>query len=348
MVPQGAMRFFRFGGIYMKVGVFSNLRGGPGRFTPYLGENPGHLEFVLLPGEPDRAHLPELKEAGCEALIYFNDHKESPDYFEELARLGVRYLVTCSAGYDQFDLDAMKACGIRGANVPQYSPNAIAEHTVMMALALLRHLKVQFRHIREHQFGVRGLAGREMRNMKVGIVGYGRIGRVTAECLSGFHPKEILFYDHHKKEGGPARQVSLEELYRTSDIILFHCSYTEANHHMVNDKTLREMKDGVVLVNSARGPLFDTEAILRGLASGKIGALGLDVIENEMALRRDKGELTKETEALLDRLLAYDNVIYTSHTAFLTDEAERNMAETTVENLREYAETGQCGNELVH
>lgn len=184
--------------------------------------------------------------------------------------------------------------------------------------------------------------------MVVGIVGAGRIGYTTIQCLSGFHPKAILAYDIY--ENNDVRQyasyVTLDELYAKADVIIFHCAYTKENYHMVNDEAIQAMKDGVVLVNSARGPLFDTQSVLRGLHSGKIGALGIDVIEGEGALRKSSGS-QKDVASDIRKLLSYENVIFTAHTAFYTDQADYNLCETTIQNLRQYAQTGSCDNELI-
>lgn len=331
----------------MKVGVFNNVRGGKDRFMPYVPHDSG-LELVELPYPPTEEAFAILGAEQCRGLIYYDDQKEGEEFYRTIADKGVKYVVTCSAGYDHFDLDLMKKYGIKGANVPKYSPNAVSEYTVMVVLALLRKLRVQFDHVRSHSYGIAGLQGRELRNMVVGIIGAGRIGYTTMQCLSGFKPKKILACDMYPNDAVRqyADYVPLEELYRRADVIIFHCAYTEENYHMVNDGTIAMMKKGVVLVNSARGPLFDTEAVLRGLNSGAIGALGLDVIEGEGALRQETDQ-SATVRAVVDALISHENVIYTNHTAFYTDEADRNMNEATVENLLQYEKTGRCDNEVV-
>ncbi len=330
----------------MRVGLFKNVRGGISRFAPYAAQYGNALELVQLPCDPLPYCLDAIGKARCEALIYSNDHKETPEFFAQLAAQGIRYLVTCSSGYDQFDLHAMKTYGIHGANVPQYSPNAISEYTVMIALALLRKLRRQMLRIDAQRFGIDGLRGRELRNMAVGIIGAGHIGRTTIQCLSGFCPREILVYTLHPRWDQPVQYVSLDEIYQRADILIFHCAATSRNYHMVDAKAIQKMKDGIILINSARGTLFDTQAVLDGIESGKIGALGLDVIEGEGALRKAGCE-TSETARILQQLLRHDNVIYTTHTAFYTDQADHTMTQTAMHNLYEYATAGQCRNELV-
>ena len=332
----------------MRVGIFRNVRGGAARFAPYVRLGCDDIELIGLPCEAALDTIETVKKAKCEGLIYYSDHKEDEPFYKALAESGVKYVVTCSAGYDHLNIEAMKRYGIKGANVPRYSPNAISEHTVMIVLALLRKLRTQILRIEHGNFTTTGLQGRELRNMVVGIVGAGRIGYTTIQCLSGFHPKAILAYDIY--ENHDVRQyasyVPLDELYAKADVIIFHCAYTKENYHMVNDEAIQAMKDGVVLVNSARGPLFDTHAMLRGLHSGKIGALGIDVIEGEGALRKSSGA-QKDVASDIRKLLSYENVIFTAHTAFYTDQADYNLCETTIQNLRQYARTGSCDNELI-
>ena len=331
----------------MKIGLFNTVRGGKARFAPYA-EKYKDLELVSFDCPPDMENLDRLKEEGCTALIYTADHKEPEEFFRKLADCGVRYVCCCCAGYDHFDLDAMKKYGLHGANVPVYSPNAISEHTVLLVLAALRHFRKQILQIEKNRYGLAGLQGRELRNMTVGVVGAGRIGFTTIRCLSGFGPKKVYAYDPlpNERVAEYAEYVPLETLYAQCDVIIFHAIYNESSHHMVNRETIRQMKDGVLLVNTSRGGLFDAEAVLWGIESGKLGGVCLDVIEGEGILRK-KPEYETCPIPVLEKLLQHDNVIFSSHSAFYTDEADRNLSEGTVENLEAYAQTGHCDLELV-
>ncbi len=331
----------------MNVGLYSNVRGGAERFLPHLPAT-GELQIITIPYLPTIDHLDELKKTGCEAVIYHQDYVEPESFYQALAETGVKYVMASSAGYDQFNLEAMRKYGLKGANVPKYSPNSVSEYTVMIVLALLRKLRVQFSRIMQHRYHIDGVMGRELRNMVVGIVGAGRIGYTTMQCLSGFGPKQMLAYDLYPNEAVRryASYVPLDELYRTADIVIFHCAYTKDNYHMVDDEAIGKMKPGIILVNSARGQLFDAEAVLRGLDRGIIGAVGMDVFEDEGALRR-KTDKSEAVQAVLSKLLAHENVLYTAHTAFYTDQAEYNLTEGTIENLLQYARTGACDNEVV-
>ena len=332
---------------HMIAGMFNTVSGGIPRFTPYITED---MDIRLVrfdcAAAPDTLHL--LKEAGCDAMIYYSPRKEDDAFFRQIAECGVKYLCTSSTGYDHFNLEAMRKYGLKGANVPAYSPNAISEYTVMVVLSLLRHLRKQILYVENGNYREDGIFGRELRNMEIGIVGAGRIGYTTMQCLSGFHPKKIYAYDPYPndKVREYAQFVSLPELYEKSDIIIYHATYSKANHHMVNREAIAAMKDGVVLVNAARGGLFDAQAVLEGVESGKIGAVGLDVIEGEDVLTK-KARHEECPLPVLGALLKHSNVIFTPHIAYYTDEADRNLAEGTIRNLDEYRTKGFCSNEVV-
>lgn len=331
----------------MKVGIYNTVRGGSARFAPFVREN-DPIALVEFDVPPTLESLDRLRETGCEAMIYTAGYKENEAFFRKIADCGVKYICCCCAGYDHLDLEAMRRYGLKGANVPRYSPNAISEHTVLLVLAALRNLRTQILHVEACNYQYAGLRGREIRNMNIGIVGAGRIGAVTIQCLSGFGPRQIYAYDPYPNQGlrDKATFVTLEELYAQCDIIIYHAIYNEANHHMVNRDTIKTMKDGVLLVNASRGGLFDAEAVLEGLESGKIGGACLDVIEGEDVLRKQP-TYDECPIPILAKLLRHPNVIYTPHTAFYTDEADRNLAEGTIKNLLSYEATGVCDLELV-
>lgn len=331
----------------LNVGVFNTLTGGIKRFLPIAELYKNEIQLVDFACPPTMDNLELIKETGCEALLYYNPKRETDVFFKKMSEMGIRYLSTSSAGYDHFNIEAMKKYGIKGSNVPSYSPNAIAEHTVLLTLSVLRNLREQLDRINRYEYTIEGLMGREIRNMTIGVIGTGRIGCTTIKCLSGFTPKKIYAYSPHPKTGmlEYVEYTDLDFLYQNSDIIIFHCAYDGTNHHMVNAETISKMKDGVVLINTARGALFDTTAVLNAIKSGKIGGLGIDVIEGEGRL---KGRNFKQNPIPeLEELLSYYNVIYTHHSAFFTDEAYRNLSETAIENLVSYARTGECSRELV-
>lgn len=332
----------------MKVGMYSTTTDGEKRFLPYKDKYDKKLELFNFACPPSYENLDKIKEYGCEALIYFNPKHEDEAYFEKLAKMGIRYLCTSSAGFDHFNLEAMRKNGIKGANVPQYSPNAISEHTVLLTLSVLRNYREQIKRIEKAEYGIDGLMGKEIRNQVIGIVGTGRIGSTTVKCLQGFNPKKILAYS--LSENPTLKNIVTyndeDTLYRTCDVIIFHCAATAENYHMINDESLSKMKDGVILINAARGSLFDNSAILKAVKSGKIGGLGIDVIEGEEMLKGTQTDIPCPVPELSE-LLKYPNVTFTRHTAFYTDEAFKNMTMTTIDNLLEYESTGSCVNELI-
>ena len=330
----------------MKVGIYNNVRVGSPRFAPYVKDNA--IELIDFHCPPTRENLHLIHENGCEALIYLNDHKEDEEYFATLKAEGIKYICTGSAGYDHFNLDAMKKLGLKGANVPAYSPNAVTEHTMLMLLGLLRHIRTQVLRVNNHDYTLNGLDGTEIRSLTIGVVGAGRIGYTTLRALNGFSPKKLYAYDPYENDAVKeyATYVPLDELFRTCDVIIFHAILNDANFHMVNRESLATMKDGVMLINTARGPLFDTDAIVEGVESGKIGALGIDVIENEGILKGLKG-VDECPHPAVRQLLTHENVLFTNHSAFFTAEADRTLVEGTIQNLMEYIQTGTCKYELV-
>lgn len=336
----------------MKVGIFNTVRGGVPRFAPYAAQYDGTaypIELIGFDCPPLRENLHLLKDNGCEAMIYFSDHVEDDAFFKTIADNGVKYICCSSAGYDHFNLPAMKRHGLKGSNVPVYSPNAIAEHTVMLTLASLRHLRRQIVNVENNNYTFQGLLGKEMRNQVFGIIGAGRIGRVTMRCLSGFGPKQILAYDPYPNDKAKefATFVSLDDLLAQSDVVILHAIYNEQNHHLISRERIASMKDGAILVNAARGGLVDTEALCEALESGKLSGAALDVIEDEGELKKQGGIFDRCPIPLLERLLRQPNFIFTPHSAFYTDEANRNLSEGTVENLHSYAATGSSQNELI-
>lgn len=283
---------------------------------------------------------------GYDAIAVNAGCKIDEELAAKLKKLGIKYVLTRTAGTDHLDLDALKKQGIRTANVPAYAPNAISEHTVMLLLMLLRKMKLQMKLMQEQYFFLNGLRGRQLESLTVGVIGTGRIGSTTIANLSGFGCK-ILAYDLYendtvKKYG---TYVSMEELLKQSDAIILHCPLTPENHYLINSSTLAMMKDGAILVNTARGGLVDTQAVYQALLDGKLAAFGMDVYEKEGDTQRKDYRGKELDDSLLAKLLAMDQVIYTTHTAFYTDEAIESIIATSLENLAEFVSEGNCKNE---
>ena len=248
---------------------------------------------------------------------------------------------------EKIDKNAIKKCGIKAANVPGYSPNAISEHTVLLILSLLRKMKTQLKRIEEQYFFLNGLRGRELKSMTVGVIGTGKIGTATIQDLSGFGCR-ILANGHHPNPEVQrlAEQVDLETLLEQSDIVVLHCPMSEQNYHMINAGTIQKMKPGALLVNTARGGLVDTQAVYEALQNRRLGGFAMDVYEYENLTARKDYRGKPLDDSLLSGLLAMDQVLFTTHTAFYTDQAIENIVESSLENLASFFRAGESENEI--
>lgn len=270
---------------------------------------------------------------GKEAVIVFTNDDVSEKVIDILAGFGIKYITTRSVGTDHIDKAAAAKHGIEIANVPNYSPQAIAEHTIALALALSRHLTLSDRHIREFDFRIDQLIGFNFFGKTVGLIGLGHIGQAVAKIFNGFGCK-VLVYDISIPENTEGiHLISLDELYANADIISLHIPLTNDTKYMINAASIVKMKKGVMLINTSRGGLIKTTDIIDALKTGQIGYLGLDAYEFEQGLffKDHRSDLVKDT--LLKELLALPNVLITPHQAFLTGEAIQQIAEQTIRNL---------------
>jgi len=281
---------------------------------------------------PDTASLAD----GFPVVCSFVNDRVTAETLATLARGGTKLLALRSAGYNHVDLVAAAKLGIPVVRVPEYSPHAVAEHTVMLALAVIRRVHRAWARVREGNFSLEGLMGFDLFQKRVGIVGTGKIGRVTARIFKGFGCEVVaydLFPDEKAAEEIGFTYVDLDELYRTSDIISLHVPLTPETHHLIDGPAIKSMKRGVVLVNTGRGALIDTRALIEGLKSEHVGAAGLDVYEEEEGLFfRDLSDRVIQDDVLA-RLLMFPNILVTAHQAFLTREALANIAETTLASV---------------
>ncbi len=284
---------------------------------------------------------------GFDAVWITTNCKVTEEKLQQLKKAGVRYIVSRAAGTDHMNLAAMKESGIKGANVPRYSPNAIAEHTVCLILMCLRKMKRELNMIDRFDFTLNGLKGRELRNMTAGVIGTGRIGAKTIKILNGFGCR-IMAYDLFKNPDVTdiAEYSDLDDVITGSDILILHCPLTKENERLINSRAITRMKKGVVLINTARGGLMDYDAVLEAIENGKVSAAAFDVYDGEAPYIRKKVERDKLESKTLKRLMENENVIYTAHMSFYTDTAIENMIMTTFDNLQEYEETGHCSNEV--
>ncbi len=244
--------------------------------------------------------------------------------------MGIRYITTRSVGYDHFDLDKARELGIRISTSP-YSPDSVANYSIMMILMACRRAGQIMDAYRMQDFTLPGKRGKDISSATVGVIGTGQIGRTVLKHLSGFGCRLLACSPHEYDEAKQyARYVNMETLLRESDIITLHCPARENTYHIIDEQAIRQMKDGVILVNCARGTLIDTEALVSGLEAGKVGAAALDVVENEYGLYYNSFVRQPMANRELALLRSFPNVYLTHHTAFYTDEAVREIDENAV------------------
>lgn len=279
--------------------------------------------------------------------LFVNDNCNAA-VIDDLAAHGTRIIATRSAGYNQIDLAAAARRGIMLARVPAYSPHAISEFTLALMLTLGRKVHRAYNRTREFNFEIAGLEGFELRDKTIGVFGTGQIGRLVIKALHGFGCR-ILAYDRYPvaEVEAYATYVDQHRFARECDIITLHAPLTPETQHIISEETLPLLKPGVFIINTSRGALLKTDKVIKGLKSGQIGLLAIDVYEEEADyFYRDLSEQVPTNDELA-RLLSFPNVIVTSHMAFLTDHALRNIAETTLGNFAAFEQTGQCPNQIV-
>ena len=269
--------------------------------------------------------------AGFDAVCVFVNDSVNAQVVEKLQELGVKAIVLRCAGFNNVDLKACRG-KLRVFRVPAYSPHAVAEHAMALLLTVNRRIHKAHNRTREFNFSLQGLTGFDLYGKTVGVIGTGKIGRVFADICKGFGMK-VLAYDKFPNPDAGLNYVELDELFEKSDVISLHCPLTVETDHLIRSGSIRRMKEGVVIVNTSRGGLVNTEDLIQGLKSGKVGAACLDVYEEEGDVFYEdlSGHILQDDR--LVRLMAMPNVIVTSHQAFLTKEALDNIAGTTVNNL---------------
>lgn len=274
--------------------------------------------------------------ADQQAVIVFTNDEVSCSVIAKLAELGIKYILTRSVGTDHIDFDAAARHQIQVKNIPDYSPYAVAEHVVALSLALSRHLIEASSNCKAYDFSLSHLTGFNLHGKTVGIIGMGHIGKETGKILHGFGCK-VLGYDNDPAVVCPQiERVSFNSLLKQSDIVSLHVPLNDETFHMIKSETISQMKDGVMLINTARGALIDTMDVLSALDSGKIGYYGADVYEFENGLFFEDHEADQVRDALLSSLMDHSNVLITPHQAFLTIEALADIADQTIQRLDEW------------
>ena len=317
----------------MRVALFSTKAYDRDSFTQ-ANEKFGH-DLVFLEPRLGRDTAPLAK--GFETVCAFvNDVLDAPTV-QALANGGTKLIALRSAGFNNVDLDACREHGVTVVRVPAYSPEAVAEHAVALMMALNRQTHRAYNRVREGNFALEGLMGFDMVGKTAGIVGTGKIGAAAARILQGFGCR-VLAHDPYPNDELGLPYVTLEELLAQSDIVTLHLPLSKETHHLIDAEALAKMKTGVMLINTSRGGLLDTPAVIDALKNGKIGRLGLDVYEEEGPLFFEDRSQRPIQDDVFARLLTFPNVLITGHQAFLTREALGQIAEVTLGNIRAFTE----------
>ncbi len=283
---------------------------------------------------------------GADAISILGYSALTPQLLEKVKKSGVKHISTRTIGFNHIDVKYAKSIGLNVSNVT-YAPNGVADFTVMLMLMAIRNYKPAMWRQNVNDYTLNGLMGKEMRHLTVGVLGTGRIGSTVIKNLSGFGC-QILAYDIYQNESvkNIAAYTSLDNLLHNSDIITIHMPYNDSNKYFINKSTISKMKDGIILVNTARADLMNISDLIEGIETEKIGALALDVFQNEDEIYHH----AFSTDIIRNRDMAYlrqfPNVILTQHMAFFTDSAVNEMISNSLNNLITFYNTGKCNNIL--
>jgi len=287
---------------------------------------------------------------GADAVCVFVNDTITPPVVDTLHQNGVTLIALRCAGYNNVDLAAVYK-KMHVVRVPAYSPRAVAEHAVALMMSLNRKTHRAYYRVRDNNFSINGFLGFDMFGKTAGVIGTGRIGQAVIDILLGFGMKILAVDSHPSHEfasGKNVHYVDLPTLYAQSDIITLHCPLTPDNLHMINSESIATMKDGVMIINTGRGKLIDTRDLITHLKTGKVGAAGLDVYEEEGDFFFEDLSLSAISDDVLARLLTFPNVLVTSHQAFFTREAMTNIALTTLDNIQLFFDKGLLPNEICY
>lgn len=301
------------------------------------------LEYIKSDLDPRTAALAE----GCDGVCAFVSSNVGADTLRILHKRGVKLVLLRCAGFNNVDMDTAKELGIRVMRVPGYSPEAVAEHAMALALACNRRLYKAYNKVRENDFSLAGLMGFNFYGKTAGIIGTGKIGAAMCRICRGFGMK-VIAYDVYENESLKdfVEYVTLDELLAESDLISLHCPLMDSTYHLINIDTIKKMKDGVILVNTSRGALVKTQDLIEGIRMHKFAGVGLDVYEEET-----KNVFEDRSDEILEhsttaRLLSFPNVMITSHQGFFTKEALEAIAETTFENASAFLAGTESPNDV--
>ncbi len=282
--------------------------------------------FLDAPCKPNTLNLAE----GCDAICIFINDQITADMIDRLCEMNVKAILLRSAGFNHVDMEAAKG-RIHVLRVPSYSPQSVAEYAVAMLLTINRFTHKAYTRTRDFNMSINGLMGTELYRKTVGIIGTGKIGQSMIHILKGFDMK-LYAYDLYPAQGIDVEYVDLPELFAKSDVISLHCPLTKDTHHIIDKQAIEQMKQGVYLINTSRGALIDTNALIDGLLSRKIAGVGLDVYEEESGIFYEDLSNQIIQDNTLARLMTFPNVLVTSHMGFFTSEAMQAIAIETMEN----------------
>lgn len=292
-----------------------------------------------------------LLASGTDAVCIFVNAKVDEAVVTKLHSYGVKLIALRCAGFNNVDIAAASRKGIKVVRVPDYSPHAIAEHTLALMLCLNRKVHRAFLRTRDGNFSLIGFQGFDMYGKTIGVIGTGKIGKVATGLFQGLG-MNVLAYDLYPDtkwaDATGVKYVSLDELYANANIITLHCPLTKETEYLICDESIAKMKEGVMIINTGRGKLIHTRHLIEGLLSGKVGYAGLDVYEEEGAYFYEDHSDSVMTDDVLARLLSFNNVIVTSHQAFFTQEAMSNIAHTTMNNILDFFNGKELKNEVVY
>jgi len=322
----------------MKIAFFDTKQYDIPSFEKHGRQNGIEFKFYETRLTADTASLA----SDCDGVCVFVNDTLNREVIDKLTEYGVKLIALRCAGYNNVDLQYLNG-KIPLFHVPAYSPYAVAEHAMAMLLTSIRRIHKAYIRTRDFNFSLNGFTGFDLHGKTVGVVGTGKIGCCFIDICKGFGMK-VLAYDKYPKDISGVEYVDLNTLFCESDVISLHCPLTPETHHLVNADAIRKMKCKAMLINTSRGALIDAEALLYAIKERRIGGACLDVYEEEADIFFNDFSNHIVADDILARLISMPNVIVTSHQAFLTDEALDNIAQTTVDNIRSYLESGECKN----
>ncbi|SBS32915.1 D-lactate dehydrogenase [Marinomonas spartinae] len=325
----------------MKVAIFS-CKPYDRRTLEHFSQTSKELEFSFFESRLSQETM--TLASGFDAICCFVNDDVNNNVIRYLAKQGITAIALRCAGFNNVDLSAAKAAGIKVYHVPDYSPTSVAEHALALIMTLTRKTHIAYQRVKAGNFALEGLLGFNLQNKTVGCIGTGRIGQAFCRIMKGFGCN-VLCYDVSPNEALidlGCQYTDLETLYKKSDIISLHCPLNASTHHLINGKSLNKMKDGVMIINTSRGALVNAQEAIDALYSGKIGYLGMDVYEQENRIFFEDMSSHIIQDSVFQLMLTFPNVVVTGHQGFFTQEALDHIAITTVDNLNKHRKAEDC------